>query len=496
MLMQARKRAIDKVHKRRDRYDIPDWQRESVWSRSQKQALIDTVLRGWRLPKFYFLKTAEEPDEFEVVDGQQRLLAIFEFYDDDLALSAPSAKEFGAERYSGLPEPLQDAFDDYEIEYDEITDASEQDIKLFFQRLQGGLRLTSSEQLNAVHSKLRDFVRALAKHSFLANKVAVSSKRYAHFDIAAKVAAIEIEGIGAGLRFDDLRATFESQASFSPRSQVAQRLRSTFDYLDTAFPDRATWLRNRTVVQAYATLVARLLASGNCAGTAPAVGSFLTAFHRRLGEQVMLGQHATDSDYTAFQKTVSANVRRGAQVRQEVLLRKLLQHDPAFADALGSSAVAESGVARALEAQAGRIRGLVRGANEEYGQAHGSDLFKLTNRTTDALQRLGEAAHDLGGYRDWVDRLYYLFREGVGTRLIGRWPASFMDVNALRTSGRHDVDHGEQAKVRAKRRRLGDTFRRYSGAATPETLAPERFVLVQSALLTAIEADLRKLKVT
>jgi len=39
-------------------------------------------LRNWKLPKFYFLRTSEEPEEFEVVDGQQRLLAIFEFFDN------------------------------------------------------------------------------------------------------------------------------------------------------------------------------------------------------------------------------------------------------------------------------------------------------------------------------------------------------------------------------------------------------------------------------
>ena len=84
MKMTARRRALDKIYKRRDRYDIPDWQREEVWSKGRKQKLIDSILRGWRLPKFYFLLTSDEPEEFEVVDGQQRLLAIWEFFDPRL----------------------------------------------------------------------------------------------------------------------------------------------------------------------------------------------------------------------------------------------------------------------------------------------------------------------------------------------------------------------------------------------------------------------------
>ncbi|MCH8053279.1 MAG: DUF262 domain-containing protein, partial [Planctomycetes bacterium] len=77
MKMETRKRAIDKVYKRRNRYEIPEWQRQKVWSRSKKQNLIDSMLRGWKLPKFYLLKLSDEPEEYEVVDGQQRLATIF-----------------------------------------------------------------------------------------------------------------------------------------------------------------------------------------------------------------------------------------------------------------------------------------------------------------------------------------------------------------------------------------------------------------------------------
>ena len=83
MKMRAERRALDKIYKRRDRYDIPDWQREEVWGLGKKQKLIDTLLRGWKLPKFYFLKTSKHPEAFEVLDGQQRLSAIWEFLDGD-----------------------------------------------------------------------------------------------------------------------------------------------------------------------------------------------------------------------------------------------------------------------------------------------------------------------------------------------------------------------------------------------------------------------------
>ena len=100
MKMEMRRRALDKVYKRRDRIDMPDFQREEVWSEYQKRQLIDTILRGWHLPKFYFRKIDEST--FECVDGQQRLAAAFEFYDGHLKLDAKFAKAYGGATYKEL----------------------------------------------------------------------------------------------------------------------------------------------------------------------------------------------------------------------------------------------------------------------------------------------------------------------------------------------------------------------------------------------------------
>jgi hypothetical protein len=182
----------------------------------------------------FFQKIPDNPETFEIVDGQQRLAAIFEFFDNDLELAAASAKRFGGKTYRDLPDTYADLIDDYKIEFDVIEDADEADVKELFQRLQEGLPTASSEKLNSIHSNLRNFVMRLTKHSFF-DKVAASDKRYGHFDIMSKVTAIEIDGIDVGLRYDDLRAVFESQATFSAQSNVAKRLKQTLDFADAGF---------------------------------------------------------------------------------------------------------------------------------------------------------------------------------------------------------------------------------------------------------------------
>jgi hypothetical protein len=489
MKMRAGTRALDKIYKRRDRYEIPDWQREPVWDDAKKQQLIDSILRGWKLPKFYFVKTSE--DEYEVVDGQQRLQAIFEFFSNELSLSNSSAEDFGAADYKNLPPRLSDAFDDFEIEYDEIEDGTEEELKQFFQRLQAGLPLTSSEKLNAVHSKLRDFCKKTAEHPFFRDKVSFPNTRYAHFDVLAKAATIEIEGLETSLRFEDIKRVFEANMNFATTSAVAKRIKSALDFLEKAFPKREDALRSRTIAQSLITLTCRLVATERVSGSENELRRFYEEFSRELSKQVELGQAATDSDFVTFQRSVNANLRTGAKTRHEVLLRKLLGKSPKLAAVFEPTIIAESGTSTRVEQLGVSVRDLVHAVNKAYGAKHGEDLFKPTNNTARALARLGTPITDFGEYKVFMDDLYFLFRESVGQRLGTSWPDSFLDVNTLRTELRHDVDHGDAAKVRAKKKKAGGTFTKYAGAATAETLEPSRFVLVQTNLLSAIEADLK-----
>lgn len=493
MKMVSDERAIDKISKRRDRYEIPDWQRQEVWDRPKKQQLIDSILRGWRLPKFYLVKVSDDPEQYEVVDGQQRLSAIFEFFDNQLPLSADSASEFEAQYYRDLRSTVSDRFDDFQIQYDVIEEGDEREIKDFFQRLQQGLRLSSSERLNAVHSKLRDFARKVARHHFFQEKVAIADRRYAHFDIVSKVIAIQIDGVDAGLRYEDLKQLFEGQSAFSARSNVAQRLGTTCDFLNRMFPERSPLLKNRTVVQSLATLVSRLIASGKATGEEKRIRKFFDHFMGELNRQVELGENATDADYIRFQRSINANVRSGARVRHEVLLRKLMTFDPGSFDLLDPTAVAEGGPTGSIKEAAERIATIIAGINEAYSAKHGQDLFKATNKTTGALSRIGRRINNLNAYQELLDDLYFLFRESLGSRLADELPTSFVAVNQLRTDVKHDVDHGDRKKVAAKKKKIGATFAQYSGGSSPYTLAPERFPLLQANLLAALESDLRML---
>ena len=490
--MRAERRALDKLYKRRDRYEIPDWQRDEVWSPEKKRRLIDSILRGWKLPKFYFQRTHVEPDEYDVVDGQQRLAAIMEFFDNDLALSDESAESFGGHYYRDLPDSISDLFDDYEIEYDEITNAADEELKEFFQRLQEGLPLTSSEKLNAEHSKLRDFCSNTARNPFFSITTVIANKRYAYFDIVAKVAVLEIEGVDASLRYNDVHSVFVANRSFSPQSAAAKRIRSALKFLAKCFPESCKTFRNRTIVQSIITFICHLQQVGLKSEHGETIRDFVEYFLKESSAQVELGQQATDHDFMEFHRTVNANIKSGARVRQTILLRKLFQRHPDFFTALSNSEKLTNGIVISVGDAAASIRELIAKCNDLYAAKKGEDLFKSTNKTASALVSLGEPINSIDGYKGLVDDLYFVFREGCGQR-ISAPPDSFVDVNDLRTMLQHDVDHGKPSKVSAKRRKLGATFSKYSGVTSPGAIDPAAFLLVQSNILGAIRSDLSAL---
>jgi hypothetical protein len=186
-------------------------------------------------------------------------------------------------------------------------------------------------------------------------------------------------------------------------------------------------------------------------------------------------------------------VKSGAKIRHRILLRKLLSLDPSAADLFDPTTVAESGLNLRIKELGDSVVQLVGQLNMAYAAKSGEDLIKMTNRTSQALIQLGKPLRDFSGYKLIIDDLYFLFHEGPGSRLGANKPPSFSEVNVLRTGLRHDVDHGEARKVRSKRKRDGEVFRKYAGAGTPETLSPERFAVVQANLLAAIASDLRGL---
>src|SRR5262249_39632883 len=148
-------------------------------------------------------------------------------------------------------------------------------------------------------------------------------------------------------------------------------------------------------------------------------------FVNELSRQVELGLEATDEDYIEFQRSVNANVRGGVRTRHEILVRKLLRTSPIFAQVFDPTTVKASGVAGEVKKVGESISKLIEQANTAYAAKHGKDLFKATNKTVAALQKIQRVAKNYVDYQGLIESLYFIFWESVGERLGTLPPTSY-----------------------------------------------------------------------
>ena len=95
---------------------------DKVWLPVARSFLIETILKSYPIPKFFLFPQTDlksRKTHREIVDGQQRSRAIFDFYNDQFPLSHSSEiPEAAGKYYSELADELQQAFLDYALSVD------------------------------------------------------------------------------------------------------------------------------------------------------------------------------------------------------------------------------------------------------------------------------------------------------------------------------------------------------------------------------------------
>lgn len=135
----------------------PKYQRRrTAWPVNAKTALMDTILNNFPLPPIYLRDYVDSNGKRkkEIIDGQQRISTIVEFYRNEFALSRNIYNEdFSGYTFKDLPSEEQIMIEDFEVSFISIKGASDGDIVSIFSRLNSfSLPLNSQEKLNSVYA--------------------------------------------------------------------------------------------------------------------------------------------------------------------------------------------------------------------------------------------------------------------------------------------------------------------------------------------------------
>lgn len=177
----------------------PDFQRGEIWDKRRRQRLIDTILRGWYVPAIHIVINPEGAEE--VLDGQQRLAAIRDFFEDGVKIDGnidprdEKIVELNGLSYSELPTLTKRAVNRFALSVVTLSDYGPQEPNELFFRLNQSYNLTPPEKRNALHGPSRDqvkqLVNELTKSGLLDRaKIGFSNGRLAYDDIIARTCTV------------------------------------------------------------------------------------------------------------------------------------------------------------------------------------------------------------------------------------------------------------------------------------------------------------------
>ncbi len=218
----------------------PSYQRRGrLWSETDKAYLIDSILNGFDVPKLYLAdftfrdsKLNKGKLPYAIIDGKQRLEAVFDFFDGKLALNKdfvfvenPSLT-LGGLGYKDLVEKNAEAaevFDNFNLSVMSVITDSEEMINELFVRLNRSKPLTGAEIRNAMSGPAPAVIRELTSLEFFKSCVAFPIQRGQDLNAAAKILMFEFYEGPQETKKSALDAFVKAAANDKQRLELAAR---------------------------------------------------------------------------------------------------------------------------------------------------------------------------------------------------------------------------------------------------------------------------------
>lgn len=182
----------------------PKFQRRPVWPQKARSFLIDTILRGFPVPKLFMrqhLDVKNTKTIHELVDGQQRIRAVLDFHRNAFRISK-AHKPFGGLAFDDLSDSDREAFLGYEFSVDLLVGATDADVLGVFARLNSySAPLNSQEKRNAkyfgafktfIYELAYEHLEYLSRHGVLTDR---SVARMREAELTSELVVAMLEGL-------------------------------------------------------------------------------------------------------------------------------------------------------------------------------------------------------------------------------------------------------------------------------------------------------------
>lgn len=305
--------SVEEIYKKRNQITFPDYQREPhLWSKKDKALLIDSIIKDIDIPKMYFFES--ETNEYEVIDGQQRLWAIWSFLDNEFEYEI-RRKEY--RKFENLNKNLQDKILSYELQITIIDEVKEDYLRTLFLRLQLGLLLNTGEKLHALSGQMRDFVfNKIINNSFI-KIIRIPERRFAKETLCAQICINSFNKARidkfSRTRFQDLEYFFNDYlrpegSDLTFFQSRCNDIKKNLDFLNESFKEKAKKLRNRSFILSIYLFVEDMINSEDLQYVKeimPCFVDFTLLFLKRLKEETRAGFNRKNEELYKFESYLS-----------------------------------------------------------------------------------------------------------------------------------------------------------------------------------------------
>ncbi|ACV69815.1 DUF262 domain-containing protein [Desulfohalobium retbaense] len=153
----AQNEAVETILRRFEEEElfVPRYQRDSdEWDESRKSLFIESVLNRLTVPAFYLAPSEDDPERLEIVDGQQRIMALYNFFkhafelcNDDLCPYFGPSVEYAGRKYENMDDAWKRVFRRYNLTVVTLPQGMPLELRLeIFRRInEGGTPLSPQD---------------------------------------------------------------------------------------------------------------------------------------------------------------------------------------------------------------------------------------------------------------------------------------------------------------------------------------------------------------
>lgn len=317
----------------------PPFQRNLVWTHSQKSYLIDSVLEGYPIPELYMQEIVNEKGATTntIVDGQQRISAIFEFIEGSFTISDKDSERWANYSFDDLNHDQKKKFFSYTFLVRILPDDDDEIIRSIFKRInKNNMKLNAQELRQATYwgnfietmNKISDYDEWSNLGLFSANKV----RRMEDVEFISELTIAHLHGPQNKKDKLDYYYQYYEQNDFEESARIESMFRNVVNEILILIPTikKTRW---RNLTDFYSLF---LVLSENTLPFSSDKRTELSAKIISFGEKVSsylktseeMGNNASfDQDVISYAQNIRASTDIKARISRQDILKKILGLD-------------------------------------------------------------------------------------------------------------------------------------------------------------------------